>query len=127
MRSTRLPPFFTHGIGSLPRPKVVRDLFARRHEMYADRFQRTLDDCVVFAIRLQEEVGLDDVADGEWRCAPYILARAGAALIGPERIALNPDCGFAPDVGEPPTIDKAYEKTRNLVEAANQLRTTYQS
>jgi 5-methyltetrahydropteroyltriglutamate--homocysteine methyltransferase len=50
------------------------------------------------------------------------LAAAGAALLGPGRIALNPDCGFAPDAGEPPTIDEAYEKLRRLVQAAGRLR-----
>jgi methionine synthase II (cobalamin-independent) len=37
-------------------------------------------------------------------------------------MALNPDCGFAPDAGEPPTIDEAYEKLRRLVTAARRLR-----
>jgi 5-methyltetrahydropteroyltriglutamate--homocysteine methyltransferase len=50
------------------------------------------------------------------------LGAAGAAILAPERIALNPDCGFAPDAGEPPTIDEAYEKLRRLVEAARRLR-----
>ena len=50
------------------------------------------------------------------------IGAAGAALIGAERIALNPDCGFAPDAGEPPSIDEAYEKLRRLVEAASRLR-----
>ena len=53
------------------------------------------------------------------------LAAAGAELIGPERIALNPDCGFAPDSGEPPTIDEAYEKLKRLTEAAKLLRRRY--
>jgi 5-methyltetrahydropteroyltriglutamate--homocysteine methyltransferase len=38
------------------------------------------------------------------------LGAAGAVTVPPGRIALNPDCGFAPDAGEPPTID---EGTRN--------------
>jgi len=50
------------------------------------------------------------------------LAAAGAAILGPERIALNPDCGFAPDSGEPPTIDEAYEKLSRLTAAAKNLR-----
>jgi 5-methyltetrahydropteroyltriglutamate--homocysteine methyltransferase len=50
------------------------------------------------------------------------LIRAGAALVSPERIALNPDCGFAPDAGEPPSIDEAYEKLRRLVAAAQRMR-----
>ena len=40
----RLPLFYTHGIGSLPRPRVVRDFLARRPEMPSERFQRVLDD-----------------------------------------------------------------------------------
>jgi 5-methyltetrahydropteroyltriglutamate--homocysteine methyltransferase len=50
------------------------------------------------------------------------LAVAGAAIVAPERIALNPDCGFAPDAGEPPTIDEAFEKLRRLVAASKRLR-----
>ena len=50
------------------------------------------------------------------------LAAAGAAVVAPERMALNPDCGFAPDAGEPPTIDEAYEKLTRLVAAARRLR-----
>lgn len=50
------------------------------------------------------------------------LAAAGIERIGVDRVALNPDCGFAPDAGEPPTIDEAYEKLRRLSEAAARLR-----
>ncbi|MEE3370237.1 MAG: cobalamin-independent methionine synthase II family protein [Planctomycetota bacterium] len=50
------------------------------------------------------------------------LARRGLAHLAPERIFLNPDCGFAPDAGEPPTLDEAYTKLCRLVEAARQLR-----
>ena len=46
------------------------------------------------------------------------LAVAAASILPPERIALNPDCGFAPDSGEPPMVDEAYEKLRRLVAAA---------
>jgi 5-methyltetrahydropteroyltriglutamate--homocysteine methyltransferase len=79
-RTAQLPPFYTHGIGSLPRPKVVRDLLARRDDLPAERFSRVLDDLVLFAIRLQEQVGLDVVGDGEWRRSQYIrefLTRVG--------------------------------------------------
>ena len=53
------------------------------------------------------------------------IAAAGAAIISPERIALNPDCGFAPDAGEPPSIDEAYEKLSRLVTAASRLRARF--
>ena len=58
-RTSQLPPFYTHGIGSLPRPQVVRDLLARKRDISADAFAHTLDDLVLFAIRLQEQAGLD--------------------------------------------------------------------
>ncbi len=50
------------------------------------------------------------------------LAAAGIARIGAARMALNPDCGFAPGAGEPPTLDEAYEKLKRLVAAAKRLR-----
>lgn len=79
-RTSQLPPYYTHGIGSLPRPQMVRDLLARRHEIAPERFRPLLDDLVRFAIRLQEQAGLDVVTDGEWRRSQYIrefLARIG--------------------------------------------------
>ena len=55
------------------------------------------------------------------------LGAAGAAILSPERIALNPDCGFAPDAGEPPSIDEAYEKLSRLTQAAKRLRNRFAS
>jgi 5-methyltetrahydropteroyltriglutamate--homocysteine methyltransferase len=72
IRTAQLPPFFTQGIGSLPRPQVVRDLLGRRLEMPPERFQRVLDDLVLFGIHFQEQAGLDVVSDGEWRRTQYI-------------------------------------------------------
>src|SRR5205085_3828332 len=66
--------------GSLPRPQAVRDLLSRRDAMSADEFARAMDDCVRFAVRLQELAGLDVVSDGEWRRTQYIgefLRRVG--------------------------------------------------
>lgn len=79
-RTSQLPLLYTHGIGSLPRPQVVRDLLAQQNQIPADQFRRTLDDFVRFAIRLQEHAGLDVVSDGEWRRSQYIrefLTRGG--------------------------------------------------
>jgi 5-methyltetrahydropteroyltriglutamate--homocysteine methyltransferase len=53
------------------------------------------------------------------------LGAAGASVLSPGRIALNPDCGFAPDAGEPPTVDEAYEKLARLVAAARRLRARF--
>ena len=71
-RTRNLPLFFTQVIGSLPRPKVVQDLLARRGEMAAERYEKMMDEMVIFAIRLQEQAGIDVVSDGEWRRRHYI-------------------------------------------------------
>jgi 5-methyltetrahydropteroyltriglutamate--homocysteine methyltransferase len=71
-RTLQLPPFYTQVIGSLPRPKFVRELLARREAMPAADYRAALDDVVKFAIRLQETAGLDVVSDGEWRRRHYV-------------------------------------------------------
>jgi len=71
-RTRKLPLFFTQVIGSLPRPKVVRDLLAGKSEISPDRFEKTMDEMIVFAIRLQERAGIDVISDGEWRRRHYI-------------------------------------------------------
>lgn len=79
-RTSHLPPFFTQVLGSLPRPKVVQDLLAQRASMPQPRFKQLLDEVVVFAIRLQEQAGIDVISDGEWRRTHYIgefLSRIG--------------------------------------------------
>ena len=88
MRTDRircLPAFFTQVIGSLPRPKLVRDLIDRRDSLPVDDYNQIMDEMVTFAIRLQEQAGLDVVSDGEWRRVHYLdefLHRVG----GHERI-----------------------------------------
>jgi 5-methyltetrahydropteroyltriglutamate--homocysteine methyltransferase len=80
-RTSKLPLFYTQGIGSLPRPQAVRDLLARRAEMPPAEFAAAMDDMVRFAIRFQELAGLDVVGDGEWRRVQYVdefLDRTGA-------------------------------------------------
>ena len=76
----RLPPLYTHVIGSLPRPQVVLELLAQRDTMNPTEYQRRMDDMVRFAIQLQELAGLDVVSDGEWRRSQYtdeFLERVG--------------------------------------------------
>lgn len=71
-RTKRLPPFYTHVIGSLPRPKMVLDLLHSRNQMDENDYHKAMDEMVLFAIRLQERAGLDVVSDGEWRRSQYI-------------------------------------------------------
>ena len=46
-------------------------------------------------------------------------------VVGAERIALNPDCGFAPGSAARVDLDEVYLKLRNQAQAAKQLREIY--
>jgi 5-methyltetrahydropteroyltriglutamate--homocysteine methyltransferase len=82
------------------------------------------DDLAFLPHHLRLGMGVLDVRGERLQSTDEIaaLAAAGIAAIGSHRIALNPDCGFAPDAGEPPTIDEAYEKLKRLAAAAAELR-----
>ena len=56
-----------------------------------------------------------------------IVARVENALrhLPPERITLNPDCGFAPGSAAEIPIDEAYQKLKNEAKAAEILRERY--
>lgn len=84
-------------------------------------------DMAVFKkLREDFEIGLGcvDVAPGKIDSAETIAARVRQALqfLAPERITLNPDCGFAPGSGAVVNLDEAYRKLRNEAEAARMLR-----
>lgn len=78
--------------------------------------------------RLREdlEIGLGcvDVTPGRIDSAETIAdrVRQAAKVIAPERITLNPDCGFAPGSGANVPVDEAYEKLCHEVAAARILR-----
>ena len=56
-----------------------------------------------------------------------IVARVEEALkyVEPERLSLNPDCGFSPGRASEVPLDEAYLKLRNEVDAAGRLRDKY--
>jgi 5-methyltetrahydropteroyltriglutamate--homocysteine methyltransferase len=75
------------------------------------------------------EIGLGCVSclPGEVDSADTIVARVEKALeyVAPERITLNPECGFAPGSAAKVSIDEVYTKLKNEVEAARRLREKY--
>ncbi len=72
------------------------------------------------------EIGLGCVScqPGQIDSAETIVSRVEMALkyLAPERITLNPDCGFAPGSAADVSIDEVYTKLQNEVAAARQLR-----
>jgi 5-methyltetrahydropteroyltriglutamate--homocysteine methyltransferase len=84
-------------------------------------------DMAVFGeLRSDFKIGLGcvDVTPGRIDSAETIAARVRKALmhLSPERITLNPDCGFAPGSGAVVSLDEAYQKLCNEAEAARILR-----
>jgi 5-methyltetrahydropteroyltriglutamate--homocysteine methyltransferase len=84
-------------------------------------------DMAVFSdLRPEFEIGLGcvDVTPGRIDSAETIAGRVRQALkhLAPERITLNPDCGFAPGSGAVVSLDEAYKKLWNEAEAARILR-----
>ena len=84
-------------------------------------------DMAVFKeLREDFEIGLGcvDVTPGQIDSPETIADRVRKALkfIAPERITLNPDCGFAPGSGAVVSLDEAYRKLCNETAAARVLR-----
>ena len=75
------------------------------------------------------EIGLGCVSTqpGHVDSVDTIVERVEMALkyVDPERITLNPDCGFAPGSAAEVSIDEVYLKLKNEVEAAGRLREKY--
>ncbi|MFQ5734498.1 MAG: hypothetical protein ACE5KM_21395 [Planctomycetaceae bacterium] len=75
------------------------------------------------------EIGLGCVScqPGQIDSVETIVERVEQALqyVAPERITLNPDCGFAPGSAAVVSLDEVYAKLKNEVEAARRLRDKY--
>jgi 5-methyltetrahydropteroyltriglutamate--homocysteine methyltransferase len=68
------PLFATYVVGSLPRPRWVRDVIEDRRQgrLGFAEADRLLDAAIPAAITMQERAGLDYISDGEWRRESYI-------------------------------------------------------
>jgi 5-methyltetrahydropteroyltriglutamate--homocysteine methyltransferase len=87
-------------------------------------------DMAVFRdLREDFEIGLGCVGTEPGRIDPVdeIVGRVEAALkhLAPQRITLNPDCGFAPGSAAVVSTDEVYQKLKNEVAAARRLRDKY--
>jgi 5-methyltetrahydropteroyltriglutamate--homocysteine methyltransferase len=67
------PPFRADHVGSLLRPKALREAFRAHHEGVLPEagFKAVQDEIVRGAIALQEEAGLEAITDGEFRRPSY--------------------------------------------------------
>ena len=69
-------------------------------------------------------LGVTDVRSPEIAGVEAIVSRVTEALayVDPDRVTLNPDCGFAPTMTNPIPLDEAYQKLRVQSAAARELR-----
>jgi 5-methyltetrahydropteroyltriglutamate--homocysteine methyltransferase len=84
-------------------------------------------DMAVFrGLREDLEIGLGCVATqpGVIDTVEQIVQRVETALkyVAPERLTLNPDCGFAPGSAAEVSLDEVYQKLKNQTDAARRLR-----
>jgi 5-methyltetrahydropteroyltriglutamate--homocysteine methyltransferase len=77
--------------------------------------------------RLRLGFGCVDVRCPGPETAETITARVRQALhfVPPERLTLNPDCGFAPSGSNPIPLDEPYAKLKALGQAARRLRAEF--
>jgi 5-methyltetrahydropteroyltriglutamate--homocysteine methyltransferase len=84
---------------------------------------------VLKKLRPDFEIGLGCVGTtpGKIDSADEIYGRVKKATeyLEPQRITLNPDCGFAPGSAAKVSIDEVYQKLKNEVEAAHRLRNDF--
>src|SRR5262245_5502482 len=64
--------FPTSVIGSLPRPRVVKDLVADDSPLGENEYRHLMGEAIRAAVALQEMAGLDVITDGEWWRKSYI-------------------------------------------------------
>jgi 5-methyltetrahydropteroyltriglutamate--homocysteine methyltransferase len=96
------PPFRADHVGSLLRPKALREAH-RRHaagELSTAEFTAAQDAAIRAVVRLQEEVGLEVVTDGEFRRSSYwgrFVERCQGFAIKPALFKFRDDHGHEAD------------------------------
>ena len=92
------PPFRADHIGSLLRPPALRQAFKGHAsgDISDDAFARVQDQCIREAVRMQEEIGLEVVTDGEFRRGSYwgrFVERTAGFVIRPALLKFRDDHG----------------------------------
>ena len=69
MVTKRTPPFRAEHIGSLLRPEYLLDARKKfdRKEVTLEQLREVEDKAIIEAVRLQREVGIKGITDGEYR------------------------------------------------------------
>jgi len=100
------PPFRADHVGSLLRPQVLRQAFRDHLGKRLDdaAFTRIQDDCIRDVVKMQEDVGLKVVTDGEFRRGSYwgrFVERIDGFAIRPAVLKFRDDQGHIVDFTAP--------------------------
>lgn len=72
------PPFRAEHIGSLLRPRELKEAFGKRSEIGEAKYREILERCILDAIRMQEDAGLQSITDGEFRRVAWSMGFVSA-------------------------------------------------
>jgi 5-methyltetrahydropteroyltriglutamate--homocysteine methyltransferase len=105
------PPFRADHVGSLLRPKELTHAFREvsAGKMTAEAFKAVQDRAIRDAVKLQEELGLEAITDGEFRRASYwshFVEAVDGLSVGPAIFTFRDDHGHKQDFLSPQVTGK---------------------
>ncbi len=79
-RTKSNPPFRAEHIGSLLRPRELKEAFraCAGGELSETAYRDILERCIIGAIRMQEDAGLQSITDGEFRRVAWSMGLVSA-------------------------------------------------
>ncbi len=109
------PPFRAEHVGSLLRPRALKDAFGAfsRGEIGRAALDQSLDTAVLDVIRLQEECGLQVITDGEFRRGSWFLGFVDA-VAGLTTAPSTIDFKGAHAAWQCPYADRRLERVRGI-------------
>jgi len=114
--TSKPPPFRAEHVGSLLRPRRLKDAFKAAHagDIGAGELEDTLADCIREAIALQEDCGMQAITDGEFRRGSWFLGfveAVGGLTTRPSTFAFSREHG----AWECPFAEARLQRGRGIV------------
>src|SRR6516162_1841761 len=112
------PPFRADHVGSLLRPQDLKNAFREAHlgEIDNQTFQEIQDRCIREAIKLQEDVGMRSITDGEFRRGSWFsgFVQAVDGLTTKDSIFDFHDAGGGRATFQAPYVEAKIKRTRGI-------------
>src|SRR5215475_5019162 len=112
------PPFRAEHVGSLLRPPELKTAFrdAARGKIDARKFAEIQDRCIREAVRMQEDVGLQSITDGEFRRGSWFngFVQAVEGLTTKDAIFDFHDSDGGRATFQAPYVERKIKRTRGI-------------